>query len=349
LAMLLGPVMIGLAGPGIDAEEREMLLHPLVGGVVLFTRNYESIEQLEHLVSELHELRDPHLLVAVDHEGGRVQRFRHDFTMLPAVGQLGHIFTQDPARACQLSQISGWLMAAELRGVGIDFSFAPVLDLDKRLSLVIGDRAFAGEPDVVVDLARSYVHGMHEAGMAATGKHFPGHGSVIADSHLDLPVDERRFQDIQFDDLLPFEHLLDSGIEAVMAAHVLYQQIDPDPAGFSTFWLQDVLRQRLGFQGLVFSDDLEMEGAGIAGSVPERATKALRAGCDVVLVCQSREAMAAVLDEVELGQNPASQLRMVRMHGRPAPNRVQLQADPRWRQVVRQVLDYDEPHTLDLI
>ena len=347
--MLLGPVMIGLSGPRIDAEEREMLLHPLVGGVVLFTRNYESIEQLEQLVRELHDIRDPHLLVAVDHEGGRVQRFRHDFTVLPAVGQLGRIHAREPVRARQLSQVSGWLMAAELRAVGIDFSFAPVLDLDKRLSQVIGDRAFAGDPESVIDLARSYVRGMHEAGMAATGKHFPGHGSVIADSHLDLPVDERRYQDIQFDDLLPFERLLDSGIEAVMAAHVLYPEIDSRPAGFSTFWLQEVLRGQLGFQGLIFSDDLEMAGAGIAGSVPERARLALGAGCDVVLVCQSREAMAAVLDQVGLTHNPASQLRMVRMHGRAAPNRVQLQAHPRWRQAVSQVLDYDEPHTLDLI
>lgn len=347
--MLLGPVMIGLTGPHIEAEEREMLLHPLVGGVVLFTRNYESVEQLEQLVRALHELRDPHLLVAVDHEGGRVQRFRHDFTVLPAIGQLGVVYARDPERARQLSQVSGWLMAAELRAVGIDFSFAPVLDLDKRLSQVIGDRAFAGDPDSVIDLARCYVRGMHNAGMAATGKHFPGHGSVIADSHHDLPVDERRYEDIQFDDLLPFERLLDSGIEAVMAAHVLYPQIDPQPAGFSPFWLQEVLRRRLGFQGLVFSDDLEMEGARIAGSVPQRAATALQAGCDVVLVCQTRAAIAAVLDELDVAHNPASQLRMVRMHGRAAPNRVQLQADPRWRQAVSQVLDYDEPHTLDLI
>jgi beta-N-acetylhexosaminidase len=341
--------MIGLSGPAIDAEERDMLLHPLVGGVVLFSRNYESIEQLERLVRELHELRDPHLLVAVDQEGGRVQRFRHDFTLLPAIGQLGRIHARDPRRACRLSQVTGWLMAAELRAVGIDFSFAPVLDLDKGVSQVIGDRAFAGDPDSVVALARSYVHGMHDAGMAATGKHFPGHGSVIADSHLDLPVDERRFEDIQFDDLLAFEHLLDSGIEAVMAAHVLYRHIDSQPAGFSPFWLQEVLRRRLGFQGLVFSDDLEMEGAGIAGDVPERATRALQAGCDVVLVCQTRAAMTATLDGVKIANNPASQLRMVRMHGRAAPNRVQLQADPRWRQAVGQVLDYDVPHTLDLI
>jgi len=347
--MLLGPVMIGLAGFQIEAEEREMLLHPLVGGVVLFTRNYESIEQLELLVAELHALRDPHLLIAVDHEGGRVQRFRSDFTVLPAIGQLGKVYERDRKTARRLSQLSGWLMAAELRAVGIDFSFAPVLDLDKGVSQVIGDRAFAVEPDTVADLAQCYIRGMHDAGMAATGKHFPGHGSVVADSHLALPVDKRRYEDIQFDDLIPFERLADSGMEAMMIAHVLYENIDANLAGFSPFWLRDVLRQRLGFQGLIFSDDLEMAGATVAGTVPERAERALAAGCDVVLVCQTQQAMATALDGMKPYNNPAAQLRMVRMHGRAAPRRVQLQADPRWQQAVKQVLAYDEPHTLDLI
>ena len=347
--MLLGPVMIGLSGLQIDAEEREMLMHPLVGGVVLFSRNYESVEQLQALVDELHALRDPHLLVAVDHEGGRVQRFRHDFTVLPAVGQLGRIYQSNRDRALQLSQLSGWLMAAELRAVGIDFSFAPVLDVDKGFSQIIGDRAFATDADAVTELARSYIRGMHEAGMAATGKHFPGHGSVEADSHLALPIDERRFEDIQLDDLVPFERLCDSGLEAMMAAHVWYKNIDDQLAGFSRFWLQEVLRRRLGFQGLIFSDDLEMEAASVAGTVSERAERALTAGCDVVLVCQTRQAMTATLDGLQPRHNPTAQLRMVRMHGRTAPKRVQLQADPRWQQAVRQVLAYDEPHTLDLI
>jgi len=347
--MLLGPVMIGLSGFQIEADEREMLMHPSVGGVVLFSRNFESIDQIEALVDDLHGLRDPHLLVAVDHEGGRVQRFRHDFTVLPAVGQLGRVYQGNRDRGLQLSQLSGWLMAAELRAVGIDFSFAPVLDLDKGLSQIIGDRAFASDPDAVTELARSYIHGMHEAGMAATGKHFPGHGSVSADSHLALPVDERRFEDIQFDDLIPFERLCDSGLEAMMAAHVWYKNIDDQLAGFSRFWLQDVLRRRLGFQGLIFSDDLEMEGASVAGTVPERAERALTAGCDVVLVCQTQQAMASTLDGLAPKHNPTAQLRMVRMHGRAAPKRVQLQADSRWQQAVNQVLAYDVPHTLDLI
>jgi beta-N-acetylhexosaminidase len=347
--MLLGPVMIGLSGFQIDADEREMLMHPLVGGVVLFSRNYESIEQLQALVEELHQLRDPHLLVAVDHEGGRVQRFRTDFTVLPAIGQLGKVYQRDRHQARKLSQLSGWLMAAELRAVGIDFSFAPVLDLDKGVSQIIGDRAFAADPECVTDLARYYIRGMHEAGMAATGKHFPGHGSVVADSHLALPVDKRRYEDIQFDDLIPFEHLCDNSMEAMMIAHVLYENIDSQLAGFSRFWLRDVLRQRLGFQGLIFSDDLEMEGASVAGTVPERAERALAAGCDVVLVCQTRQAMASALEGMGPYYNPAAQLRMVRMHGRPAPKRVQLRADPRWQQAVERVQAYDEPHTLDLI
>ena len=341
--------MIGLSGFQIEAEERDMLMHPLVGGVVLFTRNYESIEQLEALVDELHRLRDPHLLIAVDHEGGRVQRFRHDFTVLPAIGQLGKVYKQDRKKAQRLSQLSGWLMAAEVRAVGIDFSFAPVLDLDKGLSQIISDRAFGADPEIVADLARCYIKGMHEAGMAATGKHFPGHGSVVADSHLALPVDDRRYEDIQLDDLIPFERLADSGMEAMMIAHVLYENIDPQLAGFSRFWIQDVLRQRLGFQGLIFSDDLEMEGASIAGSIPERADLAIAAGCDVVLVCQTQQAMASTLDGMAQKHDPASQLRMIRMHGRGAPNRVQLQSSGQWQQAVEQVLGYDEPHTLDLI
>jgi len=347
--MLLGPVMIGLSGFQIEPEEREMLMHPLVGGVVLFTRNYESIEQLQALVDELHGLRDPHLLIAVDHEGGRVQRFRHDFTLLPAIGQLAKVYQQDRKKAQQLSQTSGWLMAAEVRAVGIDFSFAPVLDIDKGVSQIIGDRAFSADAESVTDLARCYIRGMHEAGMAATGKHFPGHGSVVADSHLALPVDGRRYEDIELDDLVPFERLADSGMEAMMIAHVLYENIDPHLAGFSRFWIQDILRQRLGFQGLIFSDDLEMEGASVAGTMPERANRAIAAGCDVVLVCQTQEAMVSTLEGMTQQHAPASQLRMVRMHGRKAPNRVQLQANPRWKRAVEQVLGYDEPHTLDLI
>lgn len=347
--MTLGPVMIGLEGVELDGAERDMLQHPLVCGVVLFTRNFESIEQLEQLVAAIHALRDPPLLVSVDHEGGRVQRFRQGFTVLPAVGQLGKLYPADHALARQLAETSGWLMAAECRAVGIDFSFAPVLDLNKGVSQIIGDRAFSTAIDAVTELAKAYIRGMHQAGMAATGKHFPGHGSVVADSHLELPVDPRRYEDIQFDDLVPFERLIHSGIEAIMAAHVLYEKVDDQLAGFSRFWMQDVLRKRLGFQGLIFSDDLEMAGAKVAGDMPARAQAALRAGCDVVLVCQSRAAAAEVLDHLPDWHNAATQLRLVRMHGQTAPNRVELQADPRWQLAVDRVQGYDEPHTLDLI
>ena len=341
--------MIGLSSIQVDDVERELLLHPLVGGVVLFTRNFESITQLELLVAEIRQLRTPHLLIAVDHEGGRVQRFRKDFTVLPAVGQLGNIYKTNVDRARQLSQLSGWLMAAELRAVGIDFSFAPVLDIDKHVSQIIGDRGFATDPESVTDLARHYIRGMREAGMAATGKHFPGHGSVRADTHLSMAIDERRFEDIEYDDLIPFERMINNGIEAMMIAHVLYRNIDSNPAGFSSFWLQKILRKQMGFEGVIFSDDLEMVGAHSVGSPADRAKLALSAGCDVVLVCQTRDAIEDVIDNLTLQTNPASQLRMARMHGRSAPNRVQLQADPKWKHAVKQVLAYDEPHTLDLI
>ncbi len=347
--MLLGPVMVGLSGTEIDADEHEMLLHPLVGGVVLFTRNFESIEQLELLVDSIRQLRTPHLLIAVDHEGGRVQRFREGFTVLPALGQLGKVYQTNVHRARQLSQMSGWLMAAELRAIGIDFSFAPVLDIDKRISQIIGDRGFASNADEVSDLARYYIRGMHEAGMAATGKHFPGHGSVSADTHLAQAIDERCFADIELDDLIPFERMINNGIEAMMVAHVLYSNIEHQLAGYSSFWLQEILRKRLGFQGVIFSDDLEMEAACVIGSPTDRVNHALSAGCDVVLMCQSRAAVTDVLDNYHSQTNPASRLRMVRMHGRLAPNRVQLQADPRWQHAVKQVQNYDEPHTLDLI
>ncbi|MCK4950974.1 MAG: beta-N-acetylhexosaminidase, partial [Gammaproteobacteria bacterium] len=220
--MSLGPVMVDVAGIELSSEEREMLQHPLVGGVILFTRNYQDVEQLERLVAELHAIREPRLLVSVDHEGGRVQRFREGFTRLPAVGRLSEIYNQDKKKARQYAEASGWLMASELRAVDIDFSFAPVLDLDRGVSTIIGDRAFHSSPEAVADLAHAYMHGMRKAGMEATGKHFPGHGAVAADSHLDLPVDNRRYEDIYAEDILPFERMIHYGLAAVMPAHVVY-------------------------------------------------------------------------------------------------------------------------------
>jgi len=271
--MALGPVMLGLDGLELTVEEQEILRHPQVGGVILFTRNYQSPEQAAALTAAIHALRQPRLLVAVDHEGGRVQRFREGFTRLPAVRRLGAIYDQDRMRAKQLARVTGWLMAAELRAVGVDFSFAPVLDLDHGVSGIIGDRAFHSDPDGVADLAHAYMSGMQKAGMEAVGKHFPGHGGIAADSHLELPVDSRPLADLEARDLLAFERMIHYGLAALMPAHVLYPQVDDQPAGFSARWLKDILRRRLEFQGAIFSDDLDMAGAHAAGAPMRRARR----------------------------------------------------------------------------
>ena len=346
--MSLGPVMVGVLGQELSAEERELLRAPLVGGVILFARNYIAPAQLRALTSEIHALRSPRLLIGVDHEGGRVQRFRDGFTRLPAIGNLGRVYDHDPVRARYLARISGWLMAIELRSMGVDFSFAPVLDLARGVSTVVGDRAFHEQPEVVADLARAYVIGMRRAGMEATGKHFPGHGSVAADSHLELPVDERTFADIAASDLIPFQMLSDHGIAALMAAHVVYPQIDSLPAGFSHRWLDDILRRRIGFQGLIFSDDLDMAAAVVSGGPEQRARQALDAGCDVVLACNDRAAMTRIVEHLADPADPVSHLRLARMHGRgrPSPERVARSAS--WRRAVQLLAGYDRSPLLDM-
>ena len=349
--MSLGPVMVDLKGVELDAVERERLTHPLVGGVLLFTRNYESPEQLEALMAEIHAIRSPRLLTAVDHEGGRVQRFRSGFTRLPSAASFGRLYHHDRREGARMAELAGWLMAAELRAVGIDFSFAPVLDLDRSLSEVIGDRAFAGDPEWVVQLARAYIQGMHRAGMAATGKHFPGHGGVRGDSHLELPVDDRAFEEIELEDMVPFERLCGE-LAAVMPAHVIYSRVDERPAGFSTRWIGEVLRRRLNFQGVVFSDDLSMAGAAYAGGYGERARMALEAGCDMVLVCNNPEGAAETLEALAGYQNPASQMRLARLHGRPAgdgaADRRALHQSEEWRRAVRAISDFEQSSTGEL-
>lgn len=333
--------MLGLEGATLSAEERELLRHPQVGGVILFARNYQSPEQVRALADAIHALRQPRLLIAVDHEGGRVQRFREGFTRLPAVRRLGELFDQHPQRARQLARITGWLMAAELRAVGVDFSFAPVLDLDHGVSGIIGDRAFHHDPEVVADLAHAYRSGMQKAGMEAVGKHFPGHGGIAADSHLELPVDPRSYDQLAGADLLAFERMIHYGLAALMPAHVLYPQVDDQPAGFSARWLKDILRQRLEFQGAIFSDDLDMAGAGVAGSPVERARAALGAGCDMVLACNDRAAAVAILQGLHEAPDPVSQFRLIRLHGRGRSTLERLQRNPLWRQALRLVQDYD--------
>lgn len=346
--MSLGPVMVDLRGTALTAEEREMLLHPLVGGVILFTRNYESPEQLGELLASIHRLREPRLLVAVDHEGGRVQRFRHGFTPLPPARVFGEIFAREPQRARHLAETCGWLMAAELRAVGVDFSFAPVLDLDHGVSEVIGDRSFGRRPDPVSQLGQAVMLGMRRAGMAATGKHFPGHGAVAADSHTDIPVDERRFEDILVEDLVPFERLIQHGLAGVMPAHVIYPRCDEAPAGFSRFWLQEVLRKRLGFQGTIFSDDLSMAGAAVAGGPVQRAQAALAAGCDMLLVCNDPAAAGQVLSELQPAEAPVLQARLMRMHGRHPGGWDALHHDGHWRRASEALRRFADDPSLEL-
>ncbi|MES9862544.1 MAG: beta-N-acetylhexosaminidase [Candidatus Thiodiazotropha sp. LLP2] len=346
--MSLGPVMLDLEGLQMTVEEQEMLNHPAVGGVILFTRNYESMDQLTQLCTRIHELRNPHLLIAVDHEGGRVQRFRAGFSELPPALWYGEQYRQHQEQGVKLTELGGWLMASELRACGVDFSFAPVLDLGLGVSEVIGDRAFSKQPDEVACLAQAWMQGCHEAGMAVVGKHFPGHGGVAADSHHALPIDQRRFEDLQMEDLRPFERMIDAGMEAIMPAHVIYQRIDKDLAGFSGFWLKNVLRKQLGFQGVIFSDDLDMAAAREAGDYGERAIAAIEAGCDMVLVCNNRSAAWTVLERLKDYNDPAAHVRLVRMHGRKHRTLQQIHLDPRWKQAVNQLSVIPQENMLDL-
>ena len=339
--MSLGPIMLDLRDKELAPDEAELLKHPLVGGVILFSRNYESPLQITELTKCIHELREPRLLIAVDHEGGKVQRFRSGFSRLPACRLIGEQYDKENSLGLKLANQAGWLMAVELLAVGIDFSFSPVLDLDKGLCSVIGDRSFHREPEIVAALTKQYIQGMKKAGMMAVGKHFPGHGSVVEDSHHTIPVDNRRYVDIQMDDMIAFERLIHAGIASIMPAHVIYPAIDEKPAGFSHRWLQDILRKQLGFQGVIFSDDISMAGAEVMGNYTERVRAALAAGCDMVLICNNQSAAIEVLDNIDISLNPASQVRLMRMHGKNKIPYADLANNPEWRRISNRITKLD--------
>ena len=316
-----GPVLIGLPGLALDERTREWLEHPLVGGIVLFARNFESEAQVCELVAEIRGACEPRPLVCVDQEGGRVQRFTGEgFTRLPPLGVLGRLHESDPVKALAMAYRHGRVMAMEMLAVGIDVSFAPVLDLD-RGSRVIGDRSFSADPEVVTLLGRSYLAGMRDAGMKATGKHFPGHGSVVADSHVDDVTDGRSLDDIRETDLRPFSELMPS-LDALMIAHVVYPRVDERPAGYSSTWLQDVLRDELNYRGVIMSDDLGMKAACVAGGVRERAEHCLAAGCDLVLVCQPGDTAELMADPP--GSVESAREFLDRLYGRPTIDRSQI-------------------------
>jgi len=324
-----GVLMLDLVGLELTPEERELLRDPQVGGVILFARNVANPTQVRAL-NEAIRACNPALLIAVDQEGGRVQRLREGYTRLPPMRVFAGQWERDRALAESRAHECGWLMAAEMLSAGFDFSFAPVLDLDAGVSAVIGDRAFGGTPEQVAGLAGAFMRGMRDAGMATTGKHFPGHGSVSADSHTDIPVDSRPLALIREQDLRPFAACTPF-MDAVMPAHVIYEHADSRCAGFSPFWLQSVLRGELGFDGVIFSDDLAMAGAATAGGIEARVNAALDAGCDMVLVCNDRDMALAALAHLRTRQQPGSP-RLARMRRRHDQAREVLLASARWQE-----------------
>lgn len=329
---VLGPLMVDVAGKTLTAEDADILRHPLVGGVILFTRNFEDAAQVQALVASIRRLREPQLLIAVDYEGGRVQRFRgQGFTVLPPARAFGRLHEHDAEQARNLAHACGWMIGSELRGVGVDLCFAPVLDVAAGVSAVIGDRAFHASPEVITQLGSALMHGLRDAGMAATGKHFPGHGRVVEDSHQSLPVDERSLAQIRDEDMTPFRELIRQGLPSVMMAHIRFPQVDAQPASLSRRWIQDELRDRLGFDGVVFCDDLSMGGAAAVGDYPSRARMALEAGCDMLPVCNNRSAVIELLDTLRQDADVQSAQRLERLRAEPGRTLAEIQSLAAWQ------------------
>ena len=310
----IGPLMADVGGLTLTDEDREVLAHPLIGGVILFARNYSDPEQLKALCQELLGLKRTRLLLAVDHEGGRVQRFRVGFTRIPAMGTLGKLHDESPVKAVEETRAHGLTIGRELAAYGIDLCFAPVLDRDVGISQIIGDRSFSDNSEIIIKLARAFREGLNEAGLAATGKHFPGHGAVAADSHTELPVDRRSLADLEAKDLVPFKALVDDGIESLMMAHIRYPSVDEKPASLSRRWIRGMLRTQMGYNGAVFCDDLNMAGAKVGGEIVERALLALDAGCDMLPICNDRASVVKLLEGLPVKPRKLASARLQRLY-----------------------------------
>lgn len=347
-SLSLGPVMVDVEGLCLQRHEIQRLKNPLVGAVILFARNYQDPKQLSELCRQIHEVRDEPLLIAIDHEGGRVQRCRSGgFTHLPAMRDLGELWDSNQEASLDLAREVGYVLAAELAACGVDFSFTPVLDLDYGLSEVIGNRSFHRNPEVVAKLAEALIEGLGEAGMSSCGKHFPGHGFVEADSHVAIPVDTREFDEIWEEDIKPYVALGHLKLPSLMPAHVIYEKVDSMPAGFSKFWIQEVLRQRMNYQGMVFSDDLTMEGASVVGGIVERANAAFAAGCDMVLVCNRPDLADELLANLQYEASAESIERLKKLHLKSfSMNWQQLHSEPRYvkaKQMIDRLAQESEP------
>ncbi len=345
--MTLGPLMIDVEGAELSEQDCKLLQHPLIGGVILFARNYQSRDQVRELTTAIHALRSPPLLIAVDHEGGRVQRFREGFTELPPMRWLGHQYDSDARQGRELAILHARLMATELIDAGVDFSFAPVLDIDRGLCEVIGDRSPHATVEGVSALGLAYMQGMRQAGMAAVAKHFPGHGGVVGDSHLMLPEDRREYSQL-LDDMQPYSSLIADGLKGVMMAHIHYSSVCPDVASLSPMWVQQILRQQLGFGGAIFSDDLSMAGVEIAGDTLQRTQLALKAGADMILICNDRPAVERVLELLPPQDNLAGHARLAAM--RPVTERYQAMpyGETDWQQAVETIVAAAAPPPLEL-
>mgnify|MGYP003629549521 CR=1 FL=1 len=338
----MGPVMLDVQGTSLSQEDKEIIQHPLVGGLIFFTRNYQSPAQIAELTQQIRLAAKKPMLLAVDHEGGRVQRFREGFSLIPAMGKLWQMTDQNLILAKELAKQSAILMALEVQAVGIDISFAPVLDIN-NISDVIGDRGFHQQPEYVTELAQAFISGLHQVGMKATGKHFPGHGSVKADSHIDLPIDKRSRADIFQQDLVPFKQLIGKGkVDALMPAHVIFPEVDSQAVGFSRYWLQNILRQQLGFNGVIFSDDLSMQGAASVGGYIERAEAAQSAGCDMLLLCNNRKGCIEVLDGANIVSSTESSQRLTQLLKPPGSDDSwsTLQTNVAWQNASRLINSY---------